>query len=1047
MHDAADGGRLGEMRNRLVDESSGDVVVVADDDLKFHPDFYQGICDFGPEFDTLACRLLNLDGSRYWDWAVVNSSNGQHLLDYSEDSPHTYITGGLCVAKPSVLKAVRWDDVRGFYQQEDVDFSARLKAAGFRIRSNSRSTATHCDARYSQINDFVTQSYFPFPWQTLLQGLNVRGAYPVEGQFRWLAPVAEFRCAPVAVPTTISVTLRCPVSFADGAGPQRIIIQKGGQAIQHVQFESVSEEHEVQVQLNPGETGFDVVCGRYFLPPLTGNRRDRRVFSVQFSTVRVEPPLPAAAPDILNITRPVVVEHHLVGSFLLPSELSRALRSSLLAMNPSVASNISIEHLASDPETAKSVDLTIAQRIAECSIRVGNVGRRIAFVDETAFVGSGLLLPHTPDAPAGVVVGTAAAITCQVIQASIDNRCTIVTFSAADESVLLSRGVPRSNLQRIPVKPPRSLGEVARARSPQPERFIVYVYVPKNPIVEGDALRALLIELVSALPVGVVLRFEEKIASDEWLAALPPGLSTSTTTLTDLPDQHIGQLLSQVHGTILLHSTDEIGYSVRESLISGLPTVGLAVGAREELSERHGFFGIKSYQEIRSATEKMVRSYPSALANCIESIEQLGDAATFVEKLLAPAETKRAPGRVPGALARKSSITPRVTKIIDIDLRSIQFGDNAVRGIGHYTLHHIEALLELMPDTQFRLLTIPGLESAFLKKLEQHPNAEVSAIRKVRAKPDLHHICDPMSVMMGYDDPFLHVEREVATSTTFFDLIPLEKRSQHFDLYSPPQKVAYLNRLEDVANRANAILCISRSTATDLLKLHPNAQNRISVIYGGTNTIGQTKAPLETIKAKWGISKPYFLAVGGQDPHKGFQVSLSAFLRLSETTPVELVVAGSLNDPYKAYYKRHLEGLGRKDVIFTGFAEADELEALYANSLALLFPSEYEGFGLPVLEALARGCPVVTTRCSSLPEVGGDAALYIDVGDHNAMYQHLSTLLREPTLRAELSKRGSVQAQKFTWRSVAQATVEAWGKLLHHGRNAENPSRVLAANE
>ena len=147
--EAAQAGRLGEMRNRLVERARFDHLVVADDDMIFHADFFSELKQFGEDYEVLCTRLLNPDGSRFWDWATVGGPRGQTILDYDESDPFVYVTGGLCVMKASVADRVQWDAGRGFYQSEDVDFSRRLQAAGVSIRFNPHSTVTHNDARYT----------------------------------------------------------------------------------------------------------------------------------------------------------------------------------------------------------------------------------------------------------------------------------------------------------------------------------------------------------------------------------------------------------------------------------------------------------------------------------------------------------------------------------------------------------------------------------------------------------------------------------------------------------------------------------------------------------------------------------------------------------------------------------------------------------------------------------------------------------------------------------------------------------------------------------
>ncbi|MFO1497104.1 MAG: glycosyltransferase [Verrucomicrobiota bacterium] len=169
--DAARNGRLGEMRNKLTAAARYDRLVVVDDDFIFHSDFIIGIQSLGDDWEIACPRILNPNGTRYWDWATHGGANGHALLDYGQPDDHIYVTGGLCVMKATVADRVKWDDQRGFYMGEDLDFSARLRAAGIRICSNPRSTATHDDGRYTQMGKAIER-------RSIEVGLPVR----------WLAP-------------------------------------------------------------------------------------------------------------------------------------------------------------------------------------------------------------------------------------------------------------------------------------------------------------------------------------------------------------------------------------------------------------------------------------------------------------------------------------------------------------------------------------------------------------------------------------------------------------------------------------------------------------------------------------------------------------------------------------------------------------------------------------------------------------------------------------------------------------------------------------------
>jgi len=149
-------GYLGAMRNAACEASTGDILVVSDDDMVFHPGFIDGIRQT-PDFDALACRVLNTDGTRYWDWAICDPKRGQYLIDYTEKDDFTYITGGIGIYKRYVWHNVKWGQAIAFQAAEDVDFSTRIRAAGYCIAFTPLCTVTHNDSRYTQQGKWVVK--------------------------------------------------------------------------------------------------------------------------------------------------------------------------------------------------------------------------------------------------------------------------------------------------------------------------------------------------------------------------------------------------------------------------------------------------------------------------------------------------------------------------------------------------------------------------------------------------------------------------------------------------------------------------------------------------------------------------------------------------------------------------------------------------------------------------------------------------------------------------------------------------------------------------
>jgi glycosyltransferase involved in cell wall biosynthesis len=171
----------------------------------------------------------------------------------------------------------------------------------------------------------------------------------------------------------------------------------------------------------------------------------------------------------------------------------------------------------------------------------------------------------------------------------------------------------------------------------------------------------------------------------------------------------------------------------------------------------------------------------------------------------------------------------------------------------------------------------------------------------------------------------------------------------------------------------------------------------------------------------------YFLYVGGYNPRKGLQELLAAFLGLFREQKLRstLILTGSKLHVSDTFRRLVDEGVGMGAVEERGYVSDDVLASLYANAVALVYPSQYEGFGLPPLEAMALGCPVITTQCTSLPEVCGDAAYYIDPADPASIGTSLVEFETKPELRALFTARGRKQAALFTWEKAAVTFLSA----------------------
>jgi len=220
--------------------------------------------------------------------------------------------------------------------------------------------------------------------------------------------------------------------------------------------------------------------------------------------------------------------------------------------------------------------------------------------------------------------------------------------------------------------------------------------------------------------------------------------------------------------------------------------------------------------------------------------------------------------------------------------------------------------------------------------------------------------------------------------------------------------------------RAAVLLCNSEATRSDLVGRFPAAGAKTRVVPFAADARFAAAAPDPEVLARHRLDRPYVLAVGTLEPRKNLERLIAAWEGLPDSHALALVGPRGWDD------ERIVAAAQRAgDVRLLGRVSDADLGALYAGAACFAYPSLYEGFGLPVLEAMAAGAPVLTSNVSSLPEVAGDAALLVDPRDTDAIREGLSRLLGDDALRARLRERGRARAAEFSWDRTAGEILAA----------------------
>jgi len=387
---------------------------------------------------------------------------------------------------------------------------------------------------------------------------------------------------------------------------------------------------------------------------------------------------------------------------------------------------------------------------------------------------------------------------------------------------------------------------------------------------------------------------------------------------------------------------------------------------------------------------------------------------------------------------------------IGFDARPLQSSITRYQGIGYYTsglLRGIERL-DQINDYVFCIETGQPLE--WLPSIGR--SSEVNRVWIPRLSPCLvevwNQIAVPWQIARSRVDVFHAARVETVawwmpapTVVTLYDMLTYVYADQ---LLHTGLKYRLLHRF---ASRCTAIIAISENTKAEICRFLNVPSERVVVIPGGVDERFKPVSDpvqLDAIRSRYGLDGPFVLYVGDlrselHNTRKNLARLVDSFAELIRTydRPIQLVLAGKTGN-YAERLRQQIFALGLTSrVVFTDFVSDADLPALYSAAELFVYPSVHEGFGLPVLEAMACGAPVVCSNATSLPEVAGEAALLVEVRDTRALAEAMRRLLMEPGLREHMIRLGFRQASQFTWERAARATLD-----LYHRVATSSPSRT-----
>ena len=386
---------------------------------------------------------------------------------------------------------------------------------------------------------------------------------------------------------------------------------------------------------------------------------------------------------------------------------------------------------------------------------------------------------------------------------------------------------------------------------------------------------------------------------------------------------------------------------------------------------------------------------------------------------------------------------------IAIDVRGSQdgFKDHSHRGIGRFISALAPRLPGLIPDAEFFLLFHDGLPRGDLnprrgvQEIFTRPGLAFFGAQKTinlqfALRPELKKINPDLTIFFSHEDALLFWPGSVVF---VYDLIPY-RFPELYNLRQGIKRQLRCKMMEKMARDADLIFTISETSRKDIEEFWRIPANKISVVHAAVDNGIYFRRNLEEIavaRRKYSLPDRYLLYVGGIDPRKNIQTMIKAYyILLDRVNDISLVMAGRL-EGQKDFpaLKKSINELGQREKItFPGYIRDDDLPAVYSGAEALIFPSLYEGFGLPILESLSCGTPVVASMSSAIPEAAGELAIYCDVENPAELAEATEKALSDSNEKERFRTGGPRRASLFNWDKVASRVAWDLRRLLESKR-------------
>lgn len=371
-------------------------------------------------------------------------------------------------------------------------------------------------------------------------------------------------------------------------------------------------------------------------------------------------------------------------------------------------------------------------------------------------------------------------------------------------------------------------------------------------------------------------------------------------------------------------------------------------------------------------------------------------------------------------------------------------------GLGHYSRTLISSLAEYYPVHDYFLFTpkltrrfnVEAMEHVHVVTPQSFPSTMFTAAwRSKWVKKDLQYLNINLYHGLSHEIPIGIQETSIKSVVTIHDLI-FERYPKQ---YNRIDVAIYRKKFSYACKYANRIIAISKQTKEDIIQFYKIPERKIDVCYQSCNPAFSVPVPAEEkqrIKQLYKLPNEYYLYVGSVIERKNLLTICKAMYLLKDTLDIPLVVIGE-GDKYMQQVKDYVKekGLDERVIFLSGdpaikalpsYQSAADFPAIYQQALCMIYPSIFEGFGIPVLEALCSRIPVITSNVSCLPEAGGPGALYVDPFDALQMANAMQRVLVDTVERRAMIEKGWQHAQLFTPQKCAEAVMKVYEKITHH---------------